>query len=338
MLSMATTVEGQGVGSAYMELLSLIKEYGKDDFEVYENKGINYDVLHSQTVEPRNYLKFLFTKGTTVAHVHFLPETLDGSVKLPGFAQAGYKKYVMSFYKRADHLVVVNPSFIKEMIKAGLDKEKITYIPNFVSKKKFYNQSSEKKKQTREKYSIDDNAFVVLAAGQIQTRKGVSDFIKVAEMLPDVSFVWAGGFSFGVITDGYQELKKIVENPPENVKFTGIVSRDEMNNLFNAADVYFSPSYNELFPMTILEAASTETPILLRNLDLYKDILDGKYLYGDDNETFKDHIENLKNDKNIYALQIEKSKEISFEYSEENVYNIWKEYYTKIVKENRKKK
>ena len=56
----------------------------------------------------------------------------------------------------------------------------------------------------------------VLGAGQVQTRKGVLDFVNVAKQMPDVQFVWAGGFSFGRITDGYEELKKLQENPPEN--------------------------------------------------------------------------------------------------------------------------
>lgn len=48
----------------------------------------------------------------------------------------------------------------------------------------------------------------MLGAGQVQTRKGVLDFVDVAKKSPDVQFVWAGGFSFGRITDGYEELKK----------------------------------------------------------------------------------------------------------------------------------
>lgn len=49
----------------------------------------------------------------------------------------------------------------------------------------------------------------MIGIGQVQHRKGVLDFIEVAKKLPDVQFVWAGGFSFGKITSGYEELKKI---------------------------------------------------------------------------------------------------------------------------------
>ena len=60
-----------------------------------------------------------------------------------------------------------------------------------------------------------------------------------------------------------------------------------MNDIYNMADLLFVPSYNELFPMTILEATATETPIFLRDLDLYNEILFGeKYLRANDNKSF----------------------------------------------------
>lgn len=332
MLSMADSVDGQGVGSAYLELMKLLKEDGKDDFEIYLNKGTKYDIIHAHTIEPRNYFKLKFSKNPTVSYVHFLPNTLDGSIKLPKPIFNIFKKYVISFYKSADHIVVVNPIFKKDLVKAGLDENKITYIPNFVSKDQFFKKTDNEKKEIRKKYNIDEKAFVVLGAGQVQNRKGVLDFVEVAKMLPDVTFIWAGGFSFGAITDGHSELKKVMDNPPKNVKFLGIIPRSDMNDLFNASDVLFVPSYNELFPMTILEAVSTETPIILRDLELYEDILFKKYLKGSNNEEFKDLILKLKDDRKLYKEQIEIAKYISNFYSKDNVYKMWKEFYTSILK------
>ena len=294
MLSMADSVDGQGVGSAYLELVKLLKEDGKDDYEIQLNKGVkNCDIIHAHTFEPRNYLKMKRAKRKkipTISYVHCLPQHFDGSIKLPKFAFKIFKKYVIKFYKNADQLVVVNPIFIKDMVEAGLDKDRITYIPNFVSKEKFYKKDEKEIKKIREKYNLKVDDFVVLGAGQVQNRKGVKDFVEVAEMLPDVKFIWAGGFSFGTITDGHKELQKIMENPPKNVKFLGIIPREDMNDIFNMSNLLFVPSYNELFPMTILEACSTDTPILLRNLELYEDILFKKYLSGSNNKEFAELI------------------------------------------------
>ena len=149
MLSMADSVDGQGVGSAYLELMKLLNEDGKNDFEIFLNKGTKYDVIHAHTVEPRNYLKLKLSKNPTVAYVHFLPDTLDGSIKLPKPIFKIFKKYVISFYKSADYLVVVNPIFKKDIAKAGIKEDKITYIPNFVSKEMFYKKTDKEIKDIR---------------------------------------------------------------------------------------------------------------------------------------------------------------------------------------------
>ena len=218
------------------------------------------------------------------------------------------------------------------MVKAGLDENKITYIPNFVSKEKFFKKTDKEIKELRKKYDIEEKDFVVLGAGQVQNRKGVLDFVETAKKLPNIKFIWAGGFSFGGITDGHKELQKVMDNPPKNVKFIGIIPRTEMNDLFNACDLLFVPSYNELFPMTILEACSTDTPILLRSLELYEDILFKKYLCADNNDDFADLIKKLSTDKKLYKEAVENAKYISKFYSKDNVYKLWKDYYTNLVK------
>ncbi|MGM9849591.1 MAG: glycosyltransferase family 4 protein [Bacilli bacterium] len=327
MLSSADKVAGQGVGSAYLEQVSLVRDGASDLFDIYINSHKKCDIVHVHTVDLWNYFKM--RKGVSVCYVHFLPDTLDGSIKLPKFAFNVFKKYVTKFYNKADHLVVVNPIFIDDLVKFGIDRKKITYIPNYVSRDKFYKKDAS---DIRKKYNISDDAFVVLGVGQVQTRKGVVDFIDVANKMPDTTFVWCGGFSFGRITDGYEELKNIYENPPKNVIFTGIVPREEMNDMYNMADVLFMPSYNELFPMSILEAINSSKPLLLRDLDLYRDILFEKYLKGNNNDEFVSKLNDLKNDKKIYSKYSKLSNEISEFYSKEHVLEIWKEFYQSIVK------
>ena len=46
MLSIANTVKGQGVETAYNELTNLLDKYGKDDIKYVVNKGLGYDVMH----------------------------------------------------------------------------------------------------------------------------------------------------------------------------------------------------------------------------------------------------------------------------------------------------
>ena len=336
MLSKADSVEGQGVGSAYLEQVGLLKEGASDVFDIVINDKNDADIVHVHSINPNFYFKMKNTKGVSVCYVHFLPHTLDGSIKLPKPIFNIFKKYVIKFYNNADHLVVVNPIFIKDLEKYNIKREKITYIPNYVSKDNFYKKSKKEKDNIRSELGISKDSFVVLGVGQIQTRKGVLDFVSVAKSLPDITFVWCGGFSFGKITDGYDELKQVYENPPSNLKFLGIVPRDKMNDMFNMADLLFMPSYNELFPMAILEAVNIGIPLLLRDLDLYEDILFKKYLSGNNNDDFVLCIKKLSSDLKFYQKYSKLSDEISDYYSKENILKIWIKFYQDILKEKNK--
>ncbi|MDD3392612.1 MAG: glycosyltransferase, partial [Bacilli bacterium] len=101
-------------------------------------------------------------------------------------------------------------------------------------------------------------------------------------------------------------------------------------------DLLFMPSFNELFPMAILEAVNTEKPLLLRDLELYEDILFHKYFKASDIEGFTDKIRMLRADKDMMSKGAKTSKEISDYYSKENVAKIWRAFYTEIYNKKAK--
>ena len=345
MLSKAESVKGQGVLSAYKEQVELVQTKLNDEFTVSINEVKFADIMHYHTINLEYYLTLPFAKIKSVAvgYVHFIPETLENSIKLPSVFKKFFYKYVIEFYKSMDYLITVNPYFIDKLVEYGVDKDKITYIPNYVSEKTFFKKENDEILTIKEKYNIDKNKFIVLCVGQLQKRKGIFDFIEVAKSMPDIQFVWAGGFSFKKISHGYEEIQKILNNPPENVKFLGIVPREDMNDIYNIADVMFLASYEELFPMTILESANCKKPILLRDIELYYGILDGYYLKGHTNKDFINEITKLKNDKEYYIKASEMANNCAKYYSSENVSKIWRSYYNKvsnlqIVQKNRKEK
>lgn len=329
MLSSSEKVAGQGVSGAYRELVSLLHRDAKDQLIVTENLPVEADVTHFHTIDFPYYLSTFQKKrsGRKIGYVHFLPDTLEGSLKIPFFLKGIVKRYVFSFYNRMEHLVVVNPMFIEDLVAAGIPREKVTYIPNFVNKEKWHPLPAEQVAQLRKEMDLAEDQFVVIGAGQVQKRKGIDDFIRLAEELPEITFIWAGGFSFGGMTDGYERYKKIMDNPPENLIFPGIVSPERMRELYALADLFLLPSYNELFPMTILEAASCEAPIMLRDLDLYKVILEGDYRATSDVSEMREAILEYKENPEALKELKEKAKRISKQYSEERLLGIWLKFY-----------
>lgn len=334
MMSQATSVKGQGVGSAYIEQVKLVREGLSDKFDIYENAKMAADITHYHTFNP-SYLLLKNKRcknGASVCYVHTLPETMDKSIKIPKWARKIFYAYIIKFYKVMEHLVVVNPYFIDALENYGIPRDRVTYIPNFVDTDRFHPVSEEEKEKARKEFGLLKDKFTVLCAGQLQVRKGAFDFLKCAELMPDVQFVWAGGFSFGVISDGYKELTKVVENPPENVKFLGIVEREDMNKVYNAADVMFLPSYDELFPMTVLEAMCVNIPVLLRELPIYENILFDFYASAKDVDGFVTELERMRNDKEYYKIRCEGSLKGNRYYEKSSVLKMWDDFYTSVLK------
>lgn len=335
MRSVANSVKGQGVGSCYEEQVNLVKKKLSAEFKVTENGKGRFDIVHYHTVNPNYFIERIITRRKTigVGYVHFLPATLDDSIKLPYLFRKVFYWYLLKFYNSMDYLVTVNPFFIDQIREHGINHPKVSCIYNFVSTEHFHPVSLEEKRKIRKHLGIDEDAFVVLGVGQLQTRKGVFDFVETAKRLPDVHFAWAGGFSFGVINEGFQEIKEIKENPPDNVSFLGIIEREEMPLVYQMADLMFLPSFDELFPMSILEALCCKLPVLVRDIPLYEQILFDYCLKGKSVDDFVAAVSSLKDSQETYRQWREKSWQCHMMYTEEKAAENWKEYYTKIYEE-----
>ncbi len=322
-------VKGQGVGSAFYEQTGLVSEIPEFEMTINKKHKNKFDIRHVHTVNP-NFFFVQNKKRINVCYVHFVPDINDGSLKMNKLFFSIYKRYVLKFYRKADEVVVVNPYFIKDLLNIGIPEDRVTYIPNYVSKENFHVLDENTILKKREEYGLTKEDYVVLGVGQTQTRKGIIDFCKVAEMNPHMKFIWAGGFSFGKITAGYDEIKKLIDNPPKNMTFLGIIDRSKMNALYNLSDVLFLPSFQELFPMTLLECINTEKPFVVRDLDLYKDIFLSPYIVGTNNEEFSGLLNRLKDDEVFLQQARQYSIDIQHFYSKEHVKELWRKYYLRI--------
>lgn len=337
MKSKADSVEGQGVLSAHDEQVNLVKQELSDTIQVAQNKMGFYDVTHYHTINFRYVFTLPVAKlgGAAVGYVHFLPETLEKSIKLPSWVKEAFYWYVIRFYKSMDFLVTVNPYFIDRLVSYGVKREKISYIPNFVSSEKFYKITD--KQGLRQQYQIDADKFVVLCVGQLQLRKGVLDFIEIARKQPDKLFLWAGAAVFGKISCGFDEIQQAIQQAPDNVIFMGLVPRERMNELYNLADVMFLPSYEELFPMTILESMNCGIPILLRDIDIYKNILFDFYLSETDNDGFMACLNRLESDAEYYAAASAASLKGHAFYHRDHISKMWGDFYEMVTQKASKK-
>jgi len=329
--SIANKVKGQGVGSAFEDHVKILRKSEK--IKVFVNDKDLHDVLHVHTMDVPSFLEIWKYKrsGKKVSiSVHVVPDSLKGSLKLPGFLRKSFGIYLRYFYGSADRCVVVNPYFKKELVKMGIREDKIVFIPNTVATDVFYPRRD--KKELRKKLGLPEKVFIVLGAGQIQQRKGIDDFVEAAKVLKDTLFIWLGGFSFGKMMKGYERYKKLLENPPENVIFTGIVERERVALYLNASDVFFLPSHHELLPMSVLEAVNCDLPLILRDLDIYKDVFFENYTKASNVTGFVELIRKFKEDRSFYEQYRQKSRELAEHYSPDRILKMWEDFFHELVR------
>lgn len=135
------------------------------------------------------------------------------------------------------------------MIQCGMPPEKIIKIHSGMNHL-FLNRQLEAAEDWRKKLLLEGRQFLVVYGGGLYPFKGVDLLLDVAQELPNIQFVLAGGQDFQV--RAYQHLAR--EKQVENVKFLGYLEQNQLTSLLQAADVLAHPHCSG-------EAASFTSPL-----------------------------------------------------------------------------
>lgn len=104
----------------------------------------------------------------------------------------------------------------------------------------------------RTKYGLQDTMLVLGVASVWNDRKGLSDFIKLSQML---------NHNFKIVMVGL--TKKQIEAMPKNILcIERTNSKAELAEIYTAADVFVNLTYEDTYPTVNLEALSCGTPCL----------------------------------------------------------------------------
>ena len=99
------------------------------------------------------------------------------------------------------------------------------------------------------------------------------------------------------------------------------MTRDQIAELNNIADLFLLPSYNEL------EAFSCGTPVMLRDLDLYHSIIGGYYQPAKDVDQMQAELVRIVKDPVALADLKQKSLTAAQRYSKDHLANEWYHFY-----------
>lgn len=156
-----------------------------------------------------------------IFHGHSTKEDFQNSFIGSNIAAPFFKQYLMHFYRAAD-LVITPTDYSASLLRSYGIKCPILPISNGIDLTK-YSRSEAKEQAFREYFSLKSDQKVVVTAALYFKRKGIDDFIKVAERMPDVTFIWFGYQNLWTIPGWIRRIVK--KNHPKNV-FSQVISRE----------------------------------------------------------------------------------------------------------------
>jgi 1,2-diacylglycerol-3-alpha-glucose alpha-1,2-galactosyltransferase len=305
------SVQGHGVHTAYDEMASALER--RDDVTVIRGKfheEIDCDVIHLHTFGTAAWRKMAQDGPKKVVSAHVVPASLVGSIILARYWLFAARIFMRWFYNRADKVLAVSNT-VAETLHEELyvPTSKIEVFYNTIDMRQ-YATTTAKKAAARKKLAIKNDEFVVLGNGQVQPRKRLDIFIKMATELPDVTFIWVGGIPFKHLGAEYANMQQLISDAPNNLKVTGVIPHDDVFDYFAAADVFCLPAEQENHPMCVLEAAGTGLPIVLRDIPEYDDTFGTDALRCQDEE-FAEAVLKLRTDRPFYKQQQIKTQAIA---------------------------
>jgi len=242
------------------------------------------------------------------------------------FVRLGLK----TVYSYSDVCLAISPMVEKAIIDTGA-KTRIVRIYNPVHIEN-WKRTSEKRKTGRQMIGLNDNDFVVLGVGQLTGRKGVDDFIDIADAIPEARFVWAGGRPFGGLSEGIKRINDRIARAGSNFINAGTIDLEKMPYVYAAADLMIFPSYQENCPLAPIEAAASGMPVIFRDIEEYRSLYENPYLKASSTAEFISMTKRMIEDQMFYDDGLRISDRLLSQFNKNEIRNKLITIYESLIK------
>ncbi|MBR6075517.1 MAG: glycosyltransferase family 4 protein [Victivallales bacterium] len=203
----------------------------------------------------------------------------------------------------------------QKFIQQGIPENKLAILPGIAPKMD----------PPPENWPIGNNVTYI---GRVSAEKGIFDFIKAAEALPQIPFVVAGS---------YDDFPNLPQNAPKNIQWLGFLRNEALRQAYLDARIVVVPSRcYEGFPNVIVTAMMQERPVVATELGAASTIIthdvDGRLFPFNDIDALTSSISELYHDEAACRRLALKGREsAAARFSAESVYETLIGIYEKLL-------
>ena len=231
----------------------------------------NYDIVHCHTpvaaMCTRLACRKVRKKGTRVIYTahgfHF-------------FKGAPLKNWLI-FYpvekvcaRFTDVLITINKEDY-ELAKIKLRAKRVEYVPGVGIDTEAFAASSVDVSEKRREIGVPDGARLLLSVGELNANKNHKTVLEAMKLIGDDSIHYAIAGK-GALRD---ELGALADELGIGQRVHLLGYREDVRELYHAADVFVHPSYREGLPVSVMEAMASGLPVVASrirgNVDLIKE-------------------------------------------------------------------
>lgn len=300
------------------------------------NPKDDFDIAHINFYGLKSYIlaKKLKKQGKKIVyHAHSTEEDFKNSFIFSNRMSKFFRKWLIKCYTLGD-AIITPTEYSKKLLKSYGIKNDIYVVSNGVELKKF-KHSEKLGEEFRKKYNFKKDDKVIVGIGLYIERKGIIDFVELAKQMPKYKFIW---FGYSPLIFSGKNVREAVNTKLDNLIFAGYVEQETICQALNGCDVYIAPNYEETEGITIIEAASCKTNMIVRDIPVFKGwLFDRKNVYmARNDDDFKEEIEEIVNGKLTSLVQ--EAYNIAEERKSENIGIKLKNVYQKCSNYNNIKK
>ena len=166
--------------------------------------------------------------------------------------------WVRFFVKKTGLVIIPSRAFVPRVKELGVAESKIHILPRGVDLIRF--NPEKKNNGIWEKQISPEKKLRLLYVGRISREKNLplilEQFNSLAENLPDFEFAFVGDGPY------LETLKEKTENISQ-IFCTGVVTGDQLANIYASADIFIFPSTTDTFGNSVIEALASGVPCIV---------------------------------------------------------------------------